>query len=270
MVVFSNCKVNIGLYITGKRDDGYHNLETVFFPVPLFDVLELADSDVTAITVLGQAIPGKMDDNIVYKAWHLLKKDFPNLPPVHFYLLKNIPAGAGLGAGSANGAYTLKALNDKFQLGLTTKQLLGYALQLGSDCPFFIINQPCFAGGRGEVLEEVDVLVSNYKIVVVNPGIHISTPWAFDQISPQMPGIRLKEVISTPVEKWKDLVTNDFEAPVMHAYPSIKAIKLSLYDAGATFVSMSGSGSTVYGMFEKNTDPELHFPGNYFVRIVNL
>lgn len=270
MIVFSNCKINIGLYITQKRADGYHNLETVFLPVPLFDVVELIQSDTTTISVLGLPVPGNAEDNIILKAWQLLKKDFSTLPPVHFYLLKNIPVGAGLGAGSANGAYTLMALNNKFHLGLSTDQLTRYALQLGSDCPFFIKNKACFASGRGELFEEASPDLSSHKIVIINPCIHISTPFAFSQLQPKPAPVNLKDAVSQPVKEWKKLITNDFEEAVIREYPEIGTIKQSLYDAGADFALMSGSGSTVYGLFKKNQQFVHNFPENYYTKIVSL
>ncbi|MGC4235658.1 MAG: 4-(cytidine 5'-diphospho)-2-C-methyl-D-erythritol kinase [Niabella sp.] len=270
MIVFSNCKINIGLYITQKRTDGYHNLETVFLPLPLFDVIELMEADTTTISVLGQPVPGNSEDNIILKAWWLLKKDFPALPAIHFYLLKNVPVGAGLGAGSANGTYTLAALNNKFHLNLSADQLISYALQLGSDCPFFIKNKPSFASGRGELFEEVSPDLSGYKIVLVNPGIHISTPLAFSQVQPKLAPVNLKEAVSWPVKEWKNLIKNDFEAAVIKLHPEIGTIKQSLYDMGADFALMSGSGSTVYGFFKKETDMILHFPDYYFAKMLDL
>lgn len=270
MVVFSDCKINIGLKIVSKRKDGFHNLETVFFPLPLFDVLELIDADETQITALGLPIPGNQQDNIVLKAYHLLKKDFSKITPVHFYLLKNIPVGAGLGAGSANGAFALSSLNKKFNLGLTENELIQYALQLGSDCPFFIINGPCYAAGRGEILEPLKIDLSAYKIVVVNPGIHISTPWAFAQIKPEAPTLSLKELIQLPVSLWNNSIGNDFEKTVFKAYPPIEKIKNELYKAGAEFALMSGSGSTVFGLFHKNTPPVFDLPKDYFLKCIDL
>lgn len=270
MIRFSNCKINIGLYITGKRPDGYHNLETVFFPLPLYDVIELIEDSRTDVSVMGQHIPGLPENNIIIKAWNLLKKDFPTLPPVHFYLLKNIPAGAGLGAGSANGAYALLALNQKFALGLTQQQLMHYALQLGSDCPFFILNKPSLAKGRGEVFTASAIDLSGYQIVIVNPGIHISTPWAFSQIVPATPALSPESAITRPVTEWKQLITNDFEAAVFEAYPEIKGIKNDLYKAGAIFALMSGSGSSVYGLFEKHTTVNYNAAQHHFVKKINL
>lgn len=270
MVHFSNCKINIGLYITGKREDGYHNIETIFYPIPLLDVLELMDAEQIGITVIGKPIPTQPENNIVLKAWYLLKKDFPNLPPVHFYLLKNTPVGAGLGAGSANGAHALIALNKKFQLNLSTHQLLNYALLLGSDCPFFIFNKPCVATGRGEVFEEINLNLSGYKIVLVNPGILISTPWAFSQIQPKQAGISLKNVITQPVENWYLFISNDFEETVIRTHREIGTIKQKLYDVGACFALMSGSGSTMYGLFKKDTDIPLQAFDKYFVKVIEL
>lgn len=270
MVVFSNCKINIGLYITEKRADGYHNLETVFLPLPLYDVLELHDASHTRITVLGQLIPCSTEDNIVYKAYRLLKQDFPNLPEVHFHLLKNIPAGAGLGAGSANGAHALIALNRKFELNLSEGQLIAYAAALGSDCPFFIKNSPCFASGRGEQLEPLTLDLSAYQLIIVNPDIHISTPYAFSLIRPTPAPVNLKEVITLPVEKWRDTIINDFEEAIIKEHPEIEVIKNRLYAAGADFALMSGSGSTVYGLFKKDQEIVTDFPAHYYVKQLAL
>ncbi len=269
MLVFSNCKINIGLYITEKRADGYHNLETVFYPVPLYDVIELMEAPKTEITIIGQSIPGAPENNIVLKAWHMLKQDFPILPSVHFYLLKNIPVGAGLGSGSANGAYTLIALNRKYRLQLSMQQLIDYALQLGSDCPFFIINQPCIATGRGEVLKPIELNLSGYQLVIVNPGIHVATTWAFGQTRPRRASTHLCSTITMPVASWRNIITNDFEESVIHTIPEIGTIKNYLYQQGAEFVLMSGSGSTVYGLFKKEVSAA---PMNeqYFIRACML
>ena len=249
-----------------KRDDGYHNIETIFYPLPLYDVLELMDASETSLTLKGLPIPGNIEDNIVLKAYNLLKKDFNDLPATHFYLLKNIPAGAGLGAGSANGASALLALNKKFNLNLSISQLINYALQLGSDCPFFILNQPCFATGRGENMQPVNLDLSSRKLIVVNPGIHISTPWAFQQLNPEKPAQSLYDLIQMPINDWKKNITNDFEIPVFNTHPAIEMIKNKLYEAGAAFALMSGSGSTVYGLFEKDDDVIINFADNYFVK----
>jgi 4-diphosphocytidyl-2-C-methyl-D-erythritol kinase len=189
VIAFPNCKINLGLHILQKRADGFHDLETVFYPIPLRDGLEIiqnasASPNQIEFTLSGLAIDAKPEDNICVKAYHLLKKDFPQLPPVKMHLHKTIPSGAGLGGGSADGAFTLLLLNKKINLDLNEEQLTQYALQLGSDCPFFIINKPSYATGRGENLQAIELDLSSYQIVVVNPGIHINTGWAFSQITP--------------------------------------------------------------------------------------
>jgi len=281
MLVFPNCKINLGLQILGKRDDGFHNLETVFYPVPFKDALELIPNTntETEFTGTGLVIDGKAEDNLCVKAYHLLKKDFPQLPAVKIHLHKAIPMGAGLGGGSADAAFMLKLLNERFQLNLSTAQLINYALQLGSDAPFFIINKPCFASGRGEVLEEIAVDLSMYKIVLINPGIHINTGLAFSQLlqgsgGPE-PSDRLKEIIHQPIETWKDHLKNDFENPVFEAHPEIQMIKDTLYGQGAIYTAMSGSGSTVYGIFPQDPvgnnkiDTSSFKDKNYFIKTIN-
>ena len=209
------------------------------------------------------------ENNICTKTYYLLKKDFPDLPAVQMHLQKNIPTGAGLGGGSADGAFTLKLLNQKFQLGLTNAQLSQYALQLGSDCSFFIINKPCFATGRGEILETVDLDLAAYQIVLVHPGIHCSTAHAFSQVQPRMSVKSIKEIIRQPVVSWKNELTNDFEEPMFKESPELSSIKEKLYECGADYASLTGSGSTVYGLFKKIIEPRFHFPENYFVKILN-
>ncbi len=284
MILFPNCKINLGLKILGKREDGFHNLETVFYPLPFKDALELLpntrNKNEVEFTITGLAVDGEAADNLCVKAYQLLKKDFPQLPAVKIHLHKAIPLGAGLGGGSADAAFMLRLLNEKFNLNLSTPQLLHYALQLGSDCPFFIVNKPCFATGRGEVLEEVAVDLSAYKILLINPGIHINTGWAFSHLSDgSKPSDRLTQgseglkpsdpftIIQQPIETWKHVLQNDFEAPVFAAHPQIKTIKESLYNEGAVFAAMSGSGSTVFGIFSSKPETEKKYPANYFVKV---
>ncbi|MEO7305980.1 MAG: 4-(cytidine 5'-diphospho)-2-C-methyl-D-erythritol kinase [Ferruginibacter sp.] len=272
MLVFPNCKINLGLQIRGKRDDGFHNIETVFYPVAFKDALELIPNTNTEFTGTGLAVDGKSEDNLCVKAYHLLKKDHPQLPAVKIHLHKAIPMGAGLGGGSADAAFMLNLLNERFHLNLSTSQLINYALQLGSDAPFFIINKPCFATGRGEMLEEVAVDLSKYRIVLINPGIHISTGWAFAQRSDgSKPSDRstLKDIIHQPIETWKADLKNDFEKPVFTAHPEIQMIKESLYQQGAIYASLSGSGSTVYGIFNNKTDTSSFKDKNYFIKTIN-
>ncbi|MBI2731210.1 MAG: 4-(cytidine 5'-diphospho)-2-C-methyl-D-erythritol kinase [Sphingobacteriales bacterium] len=275
MIVFPNCKINLGLNVIRKRDDGFHDLETVFYPLAIKDALEIIPqpdaTTSTSFTKSGITIEGKAEDNLCLKAYHLLKKDFSHLPNIQLYLHKVIPMGAGLGGGSSDGAYTLKLINQKFQLGLSAEKLMDYAQQLGSDCPFFIINQPCFATGRGELLQKIDLDLSAYHFVIVNPGIHVHTGWAFQQLSgrTQRPdSYKLSAIIQQSIETWKDELINDFEKPVVEKYPEIKTIKEKLYAAGALYASMSGSGSTVYGLFASKPVTGNSFPANYFVKLL--
>ena len=275
MLLFPNCKINLGLQITGKRADGYHNIETFFFPVPLKDALEIIDDSKTVdgveFTQSGIPIVGDKKDNLCIKAWQLLKNDFPTLPSIKLHLHKAIPMGAGLGGGSADGSFTLRALNQNYALNLSENQLLAYALQLGSDCPFFIVNNPCLASGRGEQLQPIELSLSGYQLVVVNPGIHINTRWAFSQLQFDANASNnamneendLATIISGPIENWKEQLVNDFEIPVFEKFPSIQFIKESLYEKGALYASMSGSGSSVFGIFKANIIPSLDFPIHY-------
>jgi 4-diphosphocytidyl-2-C-methyl-D-erythritol kinase len=270
VIVFPNCKINLGLRIISKRDDGYHDLETIFYPLPFYDALEIIRSKEDGPSVLfsasGTVIEGNKENNLCVKAYDLIKKIHPSLPTATIHLHKAIPSGAGLGGGSADAAFTLQLLNTKFDLALSTDQLISYALQLGSDCPFFIVNKPCFATGRGEILQEIILDLPDYKFVVVNPGIHISTAQAFDGITPAPPARSVKEIIQQPVETWKAELINDFEKNIFIQHPEIATIKNKLYDNGAIYASMSGSGSTVYGIFKKNAVVDLRLPENYFIK----
>ncbi|MFY9465640.1 MAG: 4-(cytidine 5'-diphospho)-2-C-methyl-D-erythritol kinase [Sediminibacterium sp.] len=254
MVVFPNCKINLGLHITGKRADGYHELETVFYPVQLKDVLEVVHATAgeqahITFTSSGLPIPGDTANNLCTIAYQLLKKDFPGLPSIRMHLHKIIPMGAGLGGGSADGAFALKLLNEKFQLGLNTAQLIHYAALLGSDCPFFILNQPCYGTGRGEILTPVQLDLSDYRFVLIHPGIHVSTKWAFEQLTPAKAPRPITDILQQPIAEWKQELLNDFEFPILKAYPEIAAIKQALYSDGALYAGMSGSGSTVFGIY---------------------
>ncbi len=271
VVAFPNCKINLGLNIIGKRNDGFHDLETVFYPIEFNDVLEIiADgNDSNELTVTGLPVIGAQN-NLCSKAYDLLKKDYPHLPFVKIHLHKVIPTGAGLGGGSSDAAFTLELLNEKFLMGLTRDQLKKYALQLGSDCPFFLDNKPCFASARGEQLKAVDLHLSKYKIMLVNPGIHICTSWAFSAIKPVKPAKSVKAIIHQPLTTWKQELINDFEVPVFENYPEIKIIKETLYKNGALYASLTGSGSTVFGIFDKTYDLHIKFPDSYFSRIINL
>jgi 4-diphosphocytidyl-2-C-methyl-D-erythritol kinase len=264
LIVFPNCKINLGLHVLGKRSDGFHNLETVFYPVKIYNIVEAVQSEKFQFSSSGIVIPG--NDNICVKAYELLKKNIPSLPAVKLHLHKIIPPGSGLGGGSADGAFTLKLLDKKFDLRLTTGDLMRYALQLGSDCPFFLLNQPCVASGRGEELEITAIDLAAYKLFIVNPGIHIATKWAFSKLKLKKHQTSIKDIIKLPVENWKEKLINVFEEPVFEEYPGIKKIKDQLYNSGAVYASLSGSGSTVYGIFKKDNAIDLSFPANYFTR----
>jgi 4-diphosphocytidyl-2-C-methyl-D-erythritol kinase len=257
LVVFPNCKINLGLHVLEKRSDGYHNLETIFLPLSLKDALEVnncthkGSASGFDLSVSGLAVPGEPDANLCTKAWQLLKNDYPDVPPIKMHLLKAIPTGAGLAGGSSDGAFTLLLLDRFFGLGLGQEKLIEYALQLGSDCPFFIINKPCLAAGRGEILEELPLDLSDYKIVVVYPDLHINTGWAFSQLRPAAAAQPLKEIIQKPIQSWREKLGNDFEEPVFDAHPALRKIKDTLYQAGALYASMTGTGSCIFGIFRK-------------------
>jgi 4-diphosphocytidyl-2-C-methyl-D-erythritol kinase len=251
MIQFPNCKINLGLSILAKRADGYHELETVFYPIAVSDALEILPAANLTMTQSGIAVPGDPAQNLCLKAYHLLKKDFPQLPAVQIYLHKNIPMGAGLGGGSSDGTAALMMLNQQFSLGLNDQQLIDYASQLGSDCPFFVYNQACHATGRGEILKPIALDLSNYQFLLVHPGIHIATAWAFQQLKPHTKSESIQSIIEKPITDWKNFLINDFEAPVFKAEPKLSVIKDQLYQLGAIYASMSGSGSSLFGIFPK-------------------
>ncbi len=276
MLVFPNCKINLGLRILNKREDGYHNIETIFYPVPIKDALELIQSDdidTVHFSSSGLSIDAATNNNLCIKAYHLLQQDFVQITPVKIHLHKIIPMGAGLGGGSADAAFTLQMLNHTFRLNLSISQLMNYALQLGSDCPFFVLNKPCAGNGRGEILEIIKVDLSTYTLVLVNPGIHVNTRQSFAALvlpPENNTQISLKDIIMQPIETWQQHLKNYFEEPVFKMYPVIKEIKESLYNMGASFAAMSGSGSTVYGIFKKELTPKIKFNANYFIRQLSL
>ena len=250
MISFPNAKINLGLHIIAKRKDGYHDIESCMIPIPLLDALEMIISTKkTSFESTGMAILGDSKDNLILKAYHLLKKDFPNLPELSIHLHKNIPMGAGLGGGSADAAFALNLMNNLFDLILDDFFLEEYAAQLGSDCPFFIENTPKIARGRGEILEPVSLDMTGIHLVVINPGIHIGTKEAYAGITPTAPKVKLEDVLSDR-SRWKDELVNDFEASIFPNHPEISAIKAMLYENGAYYAAMSGSGSSVFGLFE--------------------
>ena len=268
MVVFPNAKINLGLRITSKRADGFHNLDTVFYPLPFTDALEIISQSTHSETPVifsstGLVIPGDTQSNLCLKAYHLLKNKFPELPAIQMHLHKNIPMGAGLGGGSSDGAFTLKLHNEKFKRNIPDDELLELALTLGSDSPFFIKNTPVHATGRGEIMQPTSVDLSNKKIALVLPGIHVSTALAFKGCPISSSIETCDSITKQPVEKWKDQLINDFEQTVFPNYPALATIKQQLYNAGAIYASMTGTGSTVYGIFNDKPDLDHVFPNGY-------
>jgi 4-diphosphocytidyl-2-C-methyl-D-erythritol kinase len=262
MILFPHCKINLGLSIIEKRTDGFHELETVFYPVLLKDALEIIHSDSTNEEIIfshsGIDIPGNPTQNLCVKAYQLLKKDFLTIPSVKIHLHKNIPMGAGLGGGSSDGAFVLRMLNDLFKLNLSKEKLVHYAAQLGSDCPFFIHDIPYHATGRGEILHPIECDLSKYKIALIHPQIHVSTAWAFGQLNPHAKPKSIAQIVTQPLETWKLELVNDFEEPIFSAHPILADIKNYLYQEGALYASMSGSGSSLFGIFAQETNLSKH------------
>lgn len=263
MLTFPCAKINLGLNITSKREDGYHNLETIFYPVPLTDALEVKlmhddfpSDEPCDLKITGNAVDCDEKNNLVVKAYTLLAQDF-KLPRVHTHLVKRIPMQAGLGGGSADGAFMIRLLDERFRLNMGIAEMERYASRLGSDCAFFITTEPSFGTGRGEVLEPVNIAEQNlqgYYIAIVKPAIAVSTREAFKQIICRQPEHCCRDIVRQPVETWKTVLTNDFEEPAFKQHPELADIKQRLYDLGAVYAQMSGSGSAFFGLFR--TDPQ--------------
>jgi len=272
MLSFPNAKINLGLNIVSRREDGYHNLETIFYPVPLKDALEIVRSaqPVGKFVQTGIPLEGNPDDNLVVKAYRLLKEKYP-VPEMDIYLRKQIPFGAGLGGGSSDAAFMLKLLNKELNLNISNEELEQIAAVLGADCAFFIQNKPVFATGIGNIFEPVELDLSEYQFVLVKPNIHVSTKEAYSKVQPAIPAISLKDIIRMPIEEWKGKMLNDFEHSVFYQYPEIREIKEKLYQSGALYASMSGSGSSVFGIFAPRWNPENidHSLQGYYLQIWN-
>ena len=260
-ICFPIAKINLGLNVVEKRSDGYHNLQTVFYPVPIKDALEIHSMDDAFpsnydcdLKVTNITIDGDEQRNLVVRAYQMLKQDFPTLPRIHAHLWKGIPIQAGMGGGSSDCAYMLLLLNQQFQLGLTDEQLMQYAAKLGADCAFFILSRPCYAEGIGEKLQPIDMSLNGYHIAVVRPDIPIPTKEAFSRIHPHYPAQNCRETVMQPVETWRETLVNDFEESVFALHPEIGDIKQQLYDMGATYAAMSGSGSALFGLFKERPD----------------
>ncbi len=264
MICFPNAKINLGLNIVSKRPDGYHNIETIFYPIPVKDALEVVNAEVFSFNQTGILIDAPIEKNLVVKALNVLKNKKYEIPELEVHLLKAIPFGAGLGGGSADAAFMLKLVNDYAKLGLSLDELETIAASIGADCPFFIQNKPVFATGIGNIFEPVELSLDSYYLCLVKPDVAVSTPEAYSMVTPKYPDVSLKEIIKKPVSTWKDWMLNDFEESVFPKYPIIKEIKETLYKQGAVYASMSGSGSSVFGLFEKETDLK-HLFTNCFV-----
>jgi 4-diphosphocytidyl-2-C-methyl-D-erythritol kinase len=257
MLTFPNAKINLGLNITSKRADGFHNIESCFYPIPLKDALEIIPSKELKFSSTGIPIPGNSDDNLVLKAYHLIQDDFA-IPNVEIILHKNIPMGAGMGGGSADGAFMLSLLNDYFKLNISHEKLEDYALRLGSDCPFFIENKPKLVSGRGEIFENTKLDLSGHYLGLIFPNIHINTSEAYSGIQPKMSNVSVKDAIeNNSIDEWKEILKNDFEEGVFKKYPRLQEIKSKFYDDGAIYSSMTGSGSTIFGIF--NSLPKISY-----------
>lgn len=263
MNFFPNAKINLGLNITEKRTDGFHNLESVFVPVLWNDELEIIESDQTSFVSSGIEIPGEPNENLCLKAFNLVQSEF-KLPPVRIHLKKNIPIGAGLGGGSSDAAFVIKGINEMFELNMNVEQMQNFARKLGSDCAFFIKNEPVFAFGKGDEFAPINIDLSNKYLVLVYPNVHVSTAQAYSGVKPKKPEYSLKDIINMPIKDWRSFMKNDFEQSIFKAFPKLYRLKQDLYSSGALYASMSGSGSTIFGIFEgippriKVKDAQIH------------
>ena len=279
MITFPCAKINLGLNIVSKRPDGYHNLETVFYPIPLTDALEIKYMDEKFpsespcdLKITGNDVDCNEEDNLVIKAYQLLAADF-QLPRVHAHLVKRIPTQAGLGGGSSDAAYMIRLLDERFRLNIGIPEMERYAAKLGADCAFFITADPSYDEGIGDVLMPADVPgagLGGYYLAVVKPSVAVSTRDAYAAIVPKTPAKCCRDIVRQPIETWKDELVNDFEAPIFAMHPELAAIKQSLYDAGAVYAAMSGSGSALFGIFrEQPTGLEKEFEG-MFCQVMKL
>ncbi len=254
MICFPNAKINLGLNIIEKRSDNFHNIETVFYPIDWADALEIIETPNTHsdfnLILSGLTIEGNIEDNLLYKAYHLIKK-LKSLPNITVYLHKALPMGAGLGGGSADAAFFINLLNQQFKLDLSETERLEIARPLGSDCAFFIHNKPVFAQEKGDVFNPINIDLSNYYIAVIYPNVHSNTKDAYSLVTPNKPLRSITEIIKQPIETWKNDLINDFEKSIFSKYPVVEKTKNELYNYEAIYASMSGSGSAVFGLFDK-------------------
>ena len=270
MITFPLAKINLGLNVVERRPDGYHNLQTVFMPVPLTDALEVHEMDAAFpsevdcdLKVTNIAVEGDEQRNLVVRAYNMLKSEFPDMPRVHAHLRKDIPTQAGMGGGSSDCAAMLLLLNRMFSLGLTQQQLIDRAARLGADCPIFILNRPAYAEGIGEKLTPIELSLQDYYLAIVRPNIPVPTKEAFSRITPHMPAKNCLDIVRQPIDTWRHELVNDFEESVFALHPEIGAVKQRLYDLGAVYAAMSGSGSALFGIFKKEPALEGEFQGMY-------
>ena len=257
MICFPNAKINLGLHVVEKREDGYHNIETVFYPIPLKDALEIVPASDFAFTQTGITLDSLPENNLVIKAFRLFKQKY-DVPPLSVFLKKVIPFGAGLGGGSADAAFMLKLLNAYTSQNLSNEELETMAVEIGADCPFFIQNKPVIASGIGNIFESIEFSLKGYTLCIIKPNFFVSTKDAYALVKPAKPSIPLKEILQMPVKEWKQHLKNDFEPGIFQQYPVISDIKAYLYAHKAVYAAMSGSGSAVFGLFEDDVD--LSFP----------
>lgn len=269
MVLFPHAKINLGLQVIEKRQDGFHNIVSCFYPIGWCDVLEIIEKPELSFRATGLNIPGNSTDNLCLKAYHLMRERF-DIPAVYIHLHKVIPIGAGLGGGSANATFMLKGLNQLFDRSLSNHQLKALAATLGSDCAFFIEGKPTLATGKGELLEEIEISVPGKYLVVVTPPLQVDTRAAYAMLTPRKHAVDLREALNNQPAKWSGSVNNDFEGPVFEKYPEIAQVKETLLGAGATYASMSGTGSSVYGFFEEEQDFQSWFRTDYLVWVQEI
>jgi len=257
MILFPIAKINLGLQVLNKRPDGFHEIESCLYPIPLCDILEIIPAEEAKFLQTGIDLPNSNEKNICQKAYDLLAANY-KIPPVFMHLRKQIPIGAGLGGGSSDAAFVLKGLNESFSLNISQLKLESFAAELGSDCPFFITSLPCLVSGRGEVLSPSNINLSGKFIALINPNIHISTKDAYALINPQQPVGKLEEILSGEQNKWKNSLVNDFQVPISKKYPIISETIDFLYENGAYYAAMSGSGSTIFGLFDSEPVAEVN------------
>lgn len=253
MIKFANAKINLGLNILRKRTDGYHDLDTIFYPIPLYDIVEIIPStnNISTLTISGRTVDCPTEKNLVMKAYRILESKY-NLPAVNIYLHKVIPDGAGLGGGSSDATHTALALNEIFELNIPETQLATMLATVGADCPFFIYNKPLLAGGIGNIFQQIDITLKGKTILLIKPEISVPTKVAFSKVTPNESRTELKELITLPIEQWRGVIGNDFETSVFSEFPELESIKWELYSTGAIYASMSGSGSSIFGIYEND------------------